>query len=173
MCQLLNLREITTPIRPALWRTLLTLPKKALLRVLKFLRPLRRPTAGDTDALKVGSSSPAGKSKHRAGSNPARQLEKGDVVRVRSEEEIKATLDERGKVGEMWFMHAQRKYCGKTFRVRKRVERIVAEDSGKMLRCRDTVILEGARCHGSAGETGVCGRLCPTFWKEAWLEKLE
>ncbi len=63
-------------------------------------------------------------------------------------------------------------WCGKSFRVERRVEKtcIDAPPPSRGVRrfpeC-DVVVLEGPRCSGEAHDG--CRRNCKIFWKEAWL----
>jgi hypothetical protein len=99
-------------------------------------------------------------------------LSVGDLVEVRSEQEILATLDEFGAVGGMPFMPEMLEYCGKRFRVEKRADKtcntITVMESRRIY---DTVHLEGLRCDGSAH--GGCQAQCFLFWKEAWLKRVK
>ena len=97
-------------------------------------------------------------------------LQPGDLVRVKSLERIRETLDAEGKHQRLLFAPSMTEYCGTVMRVQKRVERIVLEGSPRQRAIKDTVLLEGATCDG------VCHRLCPRqsllFWRECWLEKV-
>ena len=97
-------------------------------------------------------------------------LQPGDLVRVKSLERIRETLDAEGKHQKLLFAPSMAEYCGTEMRVQKRVERIVLEASPRQRAIKDTVLLEGATCDG------VCHRLCPRqsllFWRECWLEKV-
>jgi hypothetical protein len=97
-------------------------------------------------------------------------LQPGDMVRVKSLEQIRETLDAEGKHQKLLFAPSMAEYCGAEMRVQKRVERIVLEASPRQRAIKDTVLLEGATCDG------VCHRLCPRqsllFWRECWLEKV-
>ncbi|MGE5245483.1 MAG: hypothetical protein ACM3SQ_14760 [Betaproteobacteria bacterium] len=95
-------------------------------------------------------------------------LQRGDWVEVRSEDEIRETLDSTGRSRGLGFMPSMFAYCGKRLRVYKRVETIVLEGTGETRRLRDTVLLEGAICDG---EGFVCDRSCFYFWKETWLKR--
>jgi hypothetical protein len=101
-------------------------------------------------------------------------LQAGDLVEVRSLEEIKAALDEKGKYGGLKFLRPMEQYCGRRFRVLKPVRRILDEHDHTMRTIRDTVILEGGICHGQGirGREG-CDRSCFFYWKEAWLKKIK
>ncbi len=96
-----------------------------------------------------------------------RGYRRGDVVVVRSLEEILATLDAEATLEGMPFMPEMASYCGKTFRVRRRAEKTCVEGIG-MRALKDCVFLEGLRCDGAAHDG--CQRGCFFFWKEAWLQ---
>jgi len=103
---------------------------------------------------------------------PPLHLSVGDLVEIRSEQEILATLDEQGTVDGMPFMPEMLEYCGKRFRVEKRADKtcntITVMESRRI---HDAVHLEGLRCDGSAH--GGCQALCFLFWKEAWLRRVK
>jgi hypothetical protein len=97
------------------------------------------------------------------------RFKSGDVVEVRSLEEIQATLDANGAFEGVPFMEEMRPFCGRRFRVFKRADKICSEQPNyfDLRRMRDAVLLEEVRCDGSAHDG--CGRMCTIFWKEAWL----
>jgi len=93
----------------------------------------------------------------------------GDLVEVRSKEEILATLDERGCVERMPFMPEMLKYCAKRFRVSAVAHKTcdtVHKTGGRRLQT--TVHLAGLRCDGSAH--GGCQADCNLFWRDEWLK---
>lgn len=98
-------------------------------------------------------------------------LAAGDVVRVRSEEEIRATLSPWGEFKGCSFMDGQRQYCGTTQRVLKRVERFVDERDYRVKRAKGIVLLDGLICDGTP-DYGRCDRACFYFWREEWLEEI-
>jgi hypothetical protein len=99
-------------------------------------------------------------------------LEKGDWVEVRSKEEIDATLDNRRRNNGLLFMPPMARFCGKRYRVFKKVEKIVLETTGELRRIKSpTVFLEGAYCDGKDYEG--CDRSCYHFWREVWLKRIE
>lgn len=104
--------------------------------------------------------------RNRSVESPA-GLRRGDVVTVRSLEEILATLDADAKFDGLPFMPEMVPCCGKKFRVFRRAEKTCVEGVG-LRSMRNTVFLEGLRCDGSAHDG--CQRGCLFFWKEAWLE---
>lgn len=96
----------------------------------------------------------------------------GEIVEVRSQEEIFATLDQNGKLDAMPFMPEMLQYCGKRYRVFKRADKTCDNiKSWSMRRVRDAVHLTGVRCDGQAH--GKCDAGCLIFWNEAWLKRLE
>ena len=103
----------------------------------------------------------------------AKTIKPWDVVRVRSLEEIKRTLDEDGRYkGGMLFIDEMAQYCDRRYRVLKRVNKIFDSKAWNMKKSHDIVILDGVFCHGY-GQYVECDRSCPFFWKEAWLEKIK
>jgi len=98
-------------------------------------------------------------------------LKAGDLVRVRSKEEIMATLDPEGKTKGCGFMDVQECYCGTVHRVLKQMERFVDERDYQVKKCKGLVLLEGVTCKGVKAY-GRCDRSCLIFWREEWLEKL-
>jgi hypothetical protein len=97
-------------------------------------------------------------------------LQPGDWVQVRSEKEIRATLDDRERHKGLYFMPEMRKYCGQTLRVRKKVENIMLESNREMRKVRiPTVILDDAVCDGES--SGGCDRSCFLLWREVWLRR--
>lgn len=103
-------------------------------------------------------------------SGPVPHFKSGDVVEVRSIEEITSTLDANGEYEGLPFMDEMRQFCGRRFRVFKRADKICSETPYflDLRRMRDAVSLEEVRCDGS-GHDG-CRRLCMVFWKERWLK---
>lgn len=76
-------------------------------------------------------------------------LEKGDLVEIRSKEEIIRTLDKTGKNRGMLFSQEMHSFCGQKFRVRSKLNRMITEDTGKMVEIKNTVLLEGLTCNGN------------------------
>jgi hypothetical protein len=97
-------------------------------------------------------------------------LHVGETVEVRSWEEIRATLDERGTLEGLPFMPEMVRFCRQRFRVHGRADRTCVETM-KQRGMKDTVWLEEARCDGQ-GHDG-CQIMCLTFWKEAWLKRAD
>ena len=106
----------------------------------------------------------------RAGGSPL-DLRQGEIVRVRSETEILATLDSKGELDGLPFMPEMFRHCGRTLRVHRRADKTCDTISGNIRsrRMQDAVHLENIRCDG--GAHGDCEAACLIFWKEAWLER--
>ena len=102
-------------------------------------------------------------------------IQAGERVRVRPAAEIEATLDESGLNRGLSFDREMLPYCEQTLRVRDRVDRIIDDKTGRMLKIpKDCLILEGAVCSGerSAGRW-FCPREIYPFWREAWVDRAE
>ena len=102
-------------------------------------------------------------------------LNPGDVVRVKSQQAILATVDERNRNRGLSFDPEMVPYCGREHRVLARVERIIDERSGKMMTLsNDCIILEGSICRAEYSDKRLfCPRSLYPFWREAWLERVE
>jgi hypothetical protein len=102
------------------------------------------------------------------------ELQAGDLVRVRSEEEIRKTLDPWGECKRCVFVPEMYQYCNKTYRVFKNVSNFYDEVKQRMCRCRGVVVLTGVTCSGERRALpNACDRNCFLFWQTAWLEKIE
>jgi hypothetical protein len=102
----------------------------------------------------------------------AARLRAGDQVRVRSKEEIQATLDHWRQLKGCIFMAEMWPYCGTTQRILRPMKRFVDERDLRVKKSTGIVLLEGVMCQGTA-EFGACDRSCLLFWREEWLEKIE
>jgi hypothetical protein len=102
-------------------------------------------------------------------------LQAGEWVQVKSREEIESTLNDQGKNRGLWFDREMLPFCGKTFRVRRRIERLIDERSGKMVGLTsDCVTLEGAVCSGELSfARWFCPRAIYPYWREGWLRRVE
>jgi hypothetical protein len=89
---------------------------------------------------------------------------------VRSRDAIAKTLNANSRNRGLWFDREMLKLCDKRFVVRRRVEKLIAENTGRMVTMETPCItLEG----GTA--TGEFLRFCPQnefmFWRECWLQR--
>jgi hypothetical protein len=98
-------------------------------------------------------------------------LKPGDLVEVRSPSEIEATLDAEGHNRRLSFDREMLPYCGKTFQVKDRVERLIDDRTGRMLKISaDCLILDGVVCAGERSPgRWFCPRQIYPYWREAWL----
>ena len=111
----------------------------------------------------------------RAGaSTPTAQtnLQPGEWVRVKSKHEIEATLNDDLLNRGLGFDSEMSRFCGRTAKVARRVDRIIDEKTGKMLTMRNPcIVLEGVVCEGAYHAS--CPRAIPSYWREIWLERVE
>ena len=90
-------------------------------------------------------------------------LRVGDLVEIRSEAEILATLDERGELDGLPFMPEMLKFCGQRLTVHKVAHKLCDTLTKTGLRRMDSAVhLLGARCDGSAH--GGCQTACSMYW---------
>ena len=99
-------------------------------------------------------------------------LQPGELVEVRTRQEITNTLDRRQRNRGLWFDIDMLPHCGKRYRVLRRVEQIVDERTGKMLHLRNPcIVLDGVTT------THEWHRFCPqneySFWREIWLRRVD
>lgn len=105
------------------------------------------------------------------GQTPAADLhfDAGDAIVVRRKDEIARTLV-NGRNKGLWFDGDMIRFCGQPAIVRKRVNRIIHEGTGKMVVMKTPCLtLENVIA------TGEFLRLCPQheyiFWREVWLTR--
>ena len=99
-------------------------------------------------------------------------MKTNDRVRVRSRDEIEATLDNENRLKGCLFMKEMWDYCGTEHRVLKPVEQFLDEREYQVRRTNGIAILEGVICRGTDFPEG-CDHSCFFFWREEWLEKIE
>jgi hypothetical protein len=75
----------------------------------------------------------------------------------------------------MWFDREMLPFCGRVFRVRRRVNRFVNDQDGKLLELKnDALTLEGTVCSGELSlRRWFCSRAIYPYWRECWLERVE
>ncbi|MEO3853607.1 hypothetical protein [Acrocarpospora sp. B8E8] len=99
-------------------------------------------------------------------------LKVGDLVEVRSEAEILATLDEKGELDSLPFMPEMLRFVGQRLTVHKVAHKLCDTISRTGLRKMERAVhLTGTRCGGEAH--GGCQTACTLYWKEAWLKRVE
>lgn len=96
------------------------------------------------------------------------EFEPGDIVEVRPEAEIEATLDRRSRNRGLSFTPEMRELCGRRYRVTRRIHKIIDERSGQMVQLAGgCLILEGAICRGDLHR--FCPRMANLYWRDIWL----
>ena len=111
---------------------------------------------------KAGEKTPSG----RFGFQP------GELMRVKSKEEIMQTLDAGLLNRGMGFDTEMVRFCGREARVVRRVDRVIDERTGRMLRMKNPcIVLEDTFCEGA--HHASCPRAFVPFWREIWLERVE
>jgi len=98
-------------------------------------------------------------------------LKPGELVEVKSLDEIRATLTPIGKNRGLEFAPEMMKFCGRRFIVLSRVEKIIMETTAEMLPISDTVILEAVACDGCFHRG--CARNHYFHWREIWLKRVD
>jgi hypothetical protein len=101
-------------------------------------------------------------------------LKPGELVRVKTYEQILETLDSRALNRGLSFNAELVPYCGKVFKVRTRIERFIDEKTGKMMYMKTpAVILDGVCCQSTyTGKRIFCSRAVFLWWREIWLERV-
>lgn len=98
-------------------------------------------------------------------------LQPGELVRVKSREEIERTLDGNNRNRGLLFDGVMTIYCGQTVRVRARVEQIIDERTGAMMHMPNPcIMLDGVVCTGD--DMQLCPRRIYSYWREIWLERV-
>lgn len=170
-CQFVSLRDIaegndkTPPI---------SLVRHIKLFIRRHISPSQeRNLYKQADAI-IAKSKGKGVSSHETTKNiKILPLKEGDLVRVKSKEEIKSTLNNLGKLKGCSFMENEMSpYCGSVYRVHKTMERFVDERELRVKKCKGLILLDGVMCQGTTA-FGRCDRSCYVFWREEWLEKIE
>src|SRR5579863_8078893 len=97
----------------------------------------------------------------------------GDLVEVKTPDEIVQTLDVEGASDHLPFMPEMLECCGRRFRVSRRALAICFSGPGshRGFSADDVVTLDSVRCSGAAHDG--CQKACTIFWREAWLRKVE
>ncbi len=102
-------------------------------------------------------------------------LQPGEWVRIKSHDEILATLNKENKNRGLYFDGEGVPFCGGTYRVVKRVNKILDEKTGKPVTFKNgSVILEDVYCQS---RYSACRMFCPraitSYWREIWLERVD
>jgi hypothetical protein len=175
-CQATEATRATTP-----------LPEMA---VGQYVREVRVGNIGVPELVRVASNALVLKAARKVGLRPYLPLDvagdsrvdgeklgltSGEWVRVRSKEEIGKTLNAGAAHRGLMFTHEMVQYCGLTFRVRSRVDRLIDERTGELLHMKQECIsLEDVVCKGHyTSGAWFCAREHLPLWREDWLERVE
>jgi hypothetical protein len=97
-------------------------------------------------------------------------LQPGELVEVRSKQEIVATLDKDQRNRGLWFDSEMLPYCGGIYRVLRRVHTIIDEKTGKIIHMKNPcIVLEGVVCQSDFHR--LCPRAIYPYWRESWLKR--
>jgi hypothetical protein len=99
----------------------------------------------------------------------ALDLQPGEWVEVKSQEEILSTLDADHLNKGLAFTGDMVQECGKRVQVLRRIETIIDERTGRLRKVGGTVLLDGSICDRNLG----CARGMPFLWRENWLHRVE
>jgi hypothetical protein len=102
-------------------------------------------------------------------------LQPGEMVRVKSHDAILKTLNRQNRNRGMLFDAEEVRYCGGTYRVLRRVEKIINEKTGRMQEMKTPcIVLDSVVCESRYSD---CRMFCPrsiySYWREIWLERVE
>lgn len=98
-------------------------------------------------------------------------LQPGELVEVKSREEIFQTIDQTGHNRGLRFDIEMLRYCGKQARVQRRVNRLIDEKTGKMVHIKgDCIVLDGFICAADFHQS--CPRGIEEYWREIWLKRV-
>lgn len=127
-------------------------------------------TGGMPSPIRLGTI-PLGEPQPTANLN----LQPGDLVRVKSHDEILATLDTRCMNLGLWFGDEMVPYCGGTYRVIARVKSFVDERTGRIKSLKTpAVMLADVACQSRfSGCRMFCPRGIYAWWREVWLERVD
>ncbi len=98
----------------------------------------------------------------------------GELVKVKTYREVLDTVNENLANRGMNFSPEMVPYCGQSFRVSKRLRRIMNEKTGQLIELKnECLVLEGATCVGRYARPFLCPRGMAPYWREVWLERAE
>jgi hypothetical protein len=97
-------------------------------------------------------------------------LRPGELVEIRSKEEIMATLSADHRNRGLWFDSEMLPYCGGIYRVLRSVHRIIEEKTGRIITMKHPcIVLEGVVCRSDFHR--LCPRAIYPYWRECWLRR--
>jgi len=103
-------------------------------------------------------------------------MQPGEVVQVRSRDEIMATLGPNMRNRGLFFDVEMTPFCEQgEYKVLSRVEKIVDEKTGRMVKLPNPcLILDGVTCSGNLSSSRMfCPRAVYPYWREIWLQRTD
>lgn len=102
-------------------------------------------------------------------------LQPGEWVEVKPNHEILRTITSSGFNRGMRYDMEMAKYSGERYKVQMRVDRLISEQTGKLLTMKSACIqLENVYCRAECTERRVgCPRASNTYWREIWLKRVD
>jgi len=102
-------------------------------------------------------------------------LQPGELVRIKSHEDILRTVNTGSRNRGLWWDAELVPYCGGTYRVAKRAQKVIDEKTGKMVHMKSpSILLDTVVCQA---RYSPCRMFCPrstyAYWREIWLERVE
>jgi hypothetical protein len=174
-CQITESLGASEPLHPREWGQYVAEVRDGNVGIMRFLRVFAR-----MNVWRIA---------HRLGRYPDRPrlagpnridgeklgLEAGDLVEVRPLDEIGLTLDDDLKHRGLRYSEEMTPACGKRFRVKNRVDRLIDENTGRMIELKnDCIVLDGFVCSGDRSPSSLfCPREAYPIWREAWLRRVE
>jgi hypothetical protein len=174
-CQITESVHASTPMHPREWRQYVAELRSGNVGILRFLRVAVR-----MNIWRVA---------HRLGRRPGMPkvagaarvdgeklgLEAGELVEVRSLKEIGMTLDDDYRHRGLRYSEEMSPACGKRYRVRCRMDRLIDERTGRMIELKnDCIVLEGVVCSGDRTPPALfCPRAARAFFRESWLRRVD
>lgn len=174
-CQITDSVRASTPVQPREWN--------------QYTAELRHRNVGIVPFLRVVVRMSIWRIAHRLGRHPDMPelagpnrvdgeklgLQAGDLVEVRTLSEIGLTLDENGRHRGLAYSEEMTPACGKRFRVKNRVDRLIDEHTGRMIELKnDCIVLDGYVCQGDRSPAQLfCPREAYPLFREAWLRRVD
>jgi hypothetical protein len=102
-------------------------------------------------------------------------LRPGELVEVKPVEEINPTITASGFNRGMRYDLEMVKYSGGRYRVQMLVDRLINEQTGKMMQMKSACIqLEDVYCRAECTPRRLgCPRAMNTYWREIWLRRID
>lgn len=102
-------------------------------------------------------------------------LQPGEWVEVKSPDELRSTLNQQGFNRGMRFDMEMLKYAGERYKVEMRVDLLINEETGKMMKMKTPCIqLEDVFCRAECTMWRLgCPRASSTYWREIWLKRVD